>query len=242
MFNNKIAIVTGANRGIGKNIAKKLSDKKAFVIGTSTSEKGVEQINNDLYKKGKGILLNNTDYPCVKKTIKKIYKKFKTIDILINNAGIIKDKILPLMSLTDWFDVLNTNLTSVFYLSKHVVKIMLRQKRGRIITIGSVIGKLGNLGQTNYSTSKSGIIGFNKSLALEVASRGITANIVSPGFIQTNMADELTNIKKKYLEKIPMKRIGSVEDISNAVIFLASDKASYITGETLHVNGGLYMK
>lgn len=241
-FDNKIAIVTGANRGIGENIAKKLSCKGAFVIGTSTSTEGVKKITNNLYKKGKGILLNNIDYKGVKKTIKKIYQEFNRIDILINNAGIIKDKILPLMSFKDWFDVLNINLTSVFYISKQVIKIMIQQRKGRIITIGSVIASIGNLGQTNYSASKSGLIGFNKSLALEVASRGITANIVSPGFINTNMTHKTSEIKKKYLKKIPMNRIGSVEDISNAVLFLASDKASYITGETLHVNGGLYMQ
>ncbi|BBI01279.1 3-oxoacyl-[acyl-carrier protein] reductase [Buchnera aphidicola (Nipponaphis monzeni)] len=240
-INNKIALVTGANRGIGKYISKKLAKNGAIVIGTSTSLTGVNQINKFLNNKCQGMILDITDSNAIKYTVKTIHNKFEHIDILVNNAGIIKDNILLKMPFKDWINVLNTNLTSIFNITKSVIKKMVLQKKGRIITIGSVIGDIGNYGQTNYSASKSGIIGFNKSLALEVASRGITVNIVSPGFINNGMTKKIKNLKK-IMSKIPMLRFGTAEDVANAVLFLASDYSSYITGETLHVNGGLFMK
>jgi 3-oxoacyl-[acyl-carrier protein] reductase len=174
--------------------------------------------------------------------MKEIYKKKYSIDILINNAGIKLDNLLVYMNNKEWENVIKINLTSIFYMSKSVIRSMIKNKYGRIITIGSVIGYVGNEGQVNYSASKSGLIGFHKSLALEVASKGITVNIVAPGFIKTNLTKSLNVFQyKKHLSKIPMKRIGTVEEIADAVIFLSSEKASYITGHTLHVNGGMYM-
>ncbi|WP_367678752.1 3-oxoacyl-ACP reductase FabG [Buchnera aphidicola] len=235
-------MITGANTGIGKNIAQYFVQKNIIVIGTATSMQGVTIIKKYLHKKGTGIILNLKDLKSIKLTIKNIYKKYGSIDILINNASVKFDKLLFNMTEKEWIDTLTINLTSIFYTCKSVVRYMIKKKYGRIISIGSVIGDIGNIGQINYSTTKAGLIGFNKSLALEIARFGITANIISPGIINTGMLQKLSfKQKQEYLFKIPLKRFGSPQDISNAALFLSSNKASYITGQTIHVNGGMYL-
>ncbi|WP_367682250.1 3-oxoacyl-[acyl-carrier-protein] reductase [Buchnera aphidicola] len=237
-----MALVTGANQGIGKEIAKKLSEKGIKVIGTSTTINGVKIINQYLKKNGFGFVLNLKDTDSILEKMKEIYKKNYSIDILINNAGIKSDNLLVYMNSREWENVIKINLTSIFYMSKSVIRSMIKNKYGRIITIGSVIGSIGNRGQVNYSASKSGLIGFHKSLALEVASKGITVNIVAPGLIDTQLTKKLNILQyKKHLSNIPMQRLGTTKEIADAVMFLSSEKASYITGQTLHINGGMYM-
>ncbi|ANZ22556.1 beta-ketoacyl-ACP reductase [Buchnera aphidicola (Diuraphis noxia)] len=237
----KTALVTGANQGIGKAIAKKLAENGIQIIGTSTSQKGVEKINQYLKNDGYGLILNLKNSKSIIQGIRKISQN-KSIDILINNAGIKEDNLLIKMTEREWNNVIKINLTSIFYLVKQVLQSMIKKRYGRIITIGSVIGQIGNKGQVNYSSSKSGLIGFHKSLALEVASKGITVNIVSPGLIKTDFIKNLNVIqKKKYLSQIPMKRLGNPIEIAESVMFLVSEKSSYITGHTLHVNGGMFM-
>ncbi|QCI18888.1 beta-ketoacyl-ACP reductase [Buchnera aphidicola] len=238
----RTALVTGANKGIGKAIAIKLLKKGIKVIGTSTSKNGVKTINEYLKNNGFGFILDLKDTESITEKIKEIYKNKCSIDILINNAAVKADKLLVQMNNKEWEDIIKINLISIFYISKAVIPSMIKKKTGRIITIGSIIAYIGNKGQANYSASKSGLIGFHKSLALEVASKGITVNIIAPGLIKTDFIKDLNKIQyKKYLSYIPMKRLGTVEEIANAVIFLSSTNASYITGQTLHVNGGMYM-
>ncbi|QFQ32522.1 beta-ketoacyl-ACP reductase [Buchnera aphidicola (Aphis fabae)] len=238
----KTALVTGANKGIGKAIAIKLLEQGIRVIGTSTNKYGVQTINKYLKKNGFGFILDLKDTNSITEKIKEIYKHKYSIDILVNNAGVKLDKLLVHMNNTEWEDIIKINLTSIFYTSKAVIRSMIKKKEGRIITINSIIGYTGNKGQINYSTAKSGLIGFHKSLALEVASKGITVNMVAPGLIQTDFIKNLNIFQyKKYLSNIPMKRLGKAEEIADAVIFLSSKKASYITGQTLHINGGMYM-
>lgn len=241
-FSGKIALITGASRGIGRAIAEKFVACGATVIGTATTENGVQEINQYLAGKGKGLLLNVTDINSVEVLFKTIDTEFGSIDILVNNAGITADNLLMRMKDDDWLKVIETNLTSVFRLAKMAIRYMTKKRAGRIISIGSVVGSMGSPGQTNYSAAKAGIIGFSKSLAEEVASRGITVNVVSPGFIETKMTQVLTEHQRTgILAKIPSNRLGKPEEVANAVAFLASDEAGYITGETLHVNGGMYM-
>ncbi|QJC28050.1 3-oxoacyl-[acyl-carrier-protein] reductase [Enterobacteriaceae endosymbiont of Plateumaris braccata] len=239
----KLALVTGASRGIGYYISNTLAHYGAKVIGTSKSINGVKIINKYLDKKGIGLILDLiSNTVSVKNFLNDIRHKFGNIDILVNNAGIISDSLLINMKDSEWNNVLMTNLTSVFKLSQEVIRYMLKKSFGRIISIGSIIGSIGNIGQVNYAASKSGLIGFSKSLALEVAHKGVTVNIISPGFIETDMTCKLSKHTKNHiLSKIPFKRFGTPQEIANVVAFLASDKASYITGETIHVNGGLYM-
>lgn len=238
----KIALVTGATRGIGRAIAEELSAKGAFVIGTATSEKGAESISAYLGEKGKGLVLNVADAQSIDAMLAQIKADFGDIDILVNNAGITRDNLLMRMKDEEWFDILQTNLTSVFHLSKAMLRSMMKKRFGRIITIGSVVGSMGNPGQANYCAAKAGLIGFSKALAKEVASRGITVNVVAPGFIATDMTDALTEEQKvATLANVPAGRLGEPKDIAKAVAFLASDDAGYITGSTLHVNGGMYM-
>ncbi len=241
-LSGKIALVTGASRGIGKAIAEKLVACGATVIGTATTEKGAEAISQYLDQNGKGLALNVTDEASIESVISTIKAEFGDIDILVNNAGITRDNLLMRMKEDEWQDILDTNLTSVFRLSKALMRTMMKKRYGRIITIGSVVGTMGNAGQANYAAAKAGLIGFSKSLALEVASRGITVNVVAPGFIETDMTAALTDEQKALtLAQVPAGRLGEPTEIANAVAFLASGEASYITGETLHVNGGMYM-
>ncbi|MGJ0627171.1 3-oxoacyl-ACP reductase FabG [Xenorhabdus bovienii] len=241
-FDGKIALVTGASRGIGRSIAELLVERGARVIGTATSENGAEAISAYLGDKGKGFVLNVTDSESVEKALSNIRAEFGEIDILVNNAGITRDNLLMRMKDGEWQDIIDTNLSSIFRLSKAVMRSMMKKRYGRIISIGSVVGTMGNAGQANYAAAKAGVIGFSKSLAREVASRGITVNVVAPGFIETDMTRALTDDQRAgILSEIPASRLGNAKEIASAVAFLASDEAAYITGETLHVNGGMYM-
>ncbi|WP_416375467.1 3-oxoacyl-ACP reductase FabG [Shewanella intestini] len=238
----KIALVTGASRGIGRAIAETLQNAGATVIGTATSEKGAQAIQQYLGDTGFGLVLNVTQSESVKDLYAQIKDKAGEVDILVNNAGITRDNLMMRMKDDEWQDIIDTNLTSLFKLSKPVMRPMMKKRHGRIISIGSVVGTMGNAGQVNYSAAKAGLIGFTKSLAREVASRHITVNAIAPGFIQTDMTDELTPEQQQaIMSQVPMERLGQAQEIANAVLFLASDSASYITGETLHVNGGMYM-
>ena len=241
-FDGKIALVTGASRGIGRAIAEKLIACGATVIGTATSENGAKAISEYLGNKGKGFVLNVTETDSIEKFLADVRAEFGEIDILVNNAGITRDNLLMRMKDDEWQDIIDTNLSSVFRLSKAVMRAMMKKRYGRIITIGSVVGTMGNAGQANYAAAKAGVIGFSKSLAREVASRGITVNVVAPGFIETDMTRALTEDQRAgILSKVPANRLGDAKEIASAVAFLASDEAGYITGETLHVNGGMYM-
>ena len=238
----KIALVTGATRGIGRAVAEELVSKGAFVIGTATSEKGAESISAYLGEKGKGLVLNVADQASIDAVLEQIKQEFGDIDILVNNAGITRDNLLMSIKDEEWFHILQTNLSSVYHLSKAMLRTMMKKRFGRIINIGSVVGSMGNAGQTNYCAAKAGLIGFSKALAKEVASRGITVNVVAPGFIATDMTDVLSEeLKNNLLTQIPAGRLGEPKDIAKAVAFLASEDASYINGTTLHVNGGMYM-
>ena len=238
----KIALVTGATRGIGRAVAEELVSKGAFVIGTATSEKGAESISAYLGEKGKGLVLNVAEQASIDAVLEQIKQEFGDIDILVNNAGITRDNLLMRMKDEEWFDILQTNLSSVYHLSKAMLRTMMKKRFGRIINIGSVVGSMGNAGQTNYCAAKAGLIGFSKALAKEVASRGITVNVVAPGFIATDMTDVLSEeLKNNLLTQIPAGRFGEPKDIAKAVAFLASEDAAYINGTTLHVNGGMYM-
>lgn len=242
-LSGQIALVTGASRGIGKAIAEKLAQAGATVVGTATSQVGAEGISAYLSEyNGQGQVLDVADQDSIDALLKSMKGTVGLPTVLINNAGITNDKLLLRMSADDWDQVINTNLSSIYKMSKACIRGMMKAKTGRIINIGSVIGNLGNPGQSNYAAAKAGMLGFSKSLAREIGSRGITVNVVAPGYIQTDMTDELDQSQRDNLmEQVPLKRLGSVADIANAVLFLASDQAAYITGETLHVNGGMYM-
>jgi 3-oxoacyl-[acyl-carrier protein] reductase len=238
----KVVLVTGASRGIGKSIAQTLLSMGATVVGTATSERGAENISEYLGQNGKGYVLNVTEADSIETTLAAIKADFGVVDVLVNNAGITRDNLLMRMKDAEWDDIINTNLSSVFRLSKAVMRPMMKKRQGRIINVGSVIGTMGNAGQANYAAAKAGVIGFSKSLAREVASRGITVNVVAPGFIQTDMTNELTDDQKTAtLANVPANRLGQPDEIAAAVAYLASDAAAYVTGETLHVNGGMYM-
>ncbi|MBL4712501.1 MAG: 3-oxoacyl-ACP reductase FabG [Gammaproteobacteria bacterium] len=239
----EVALVTGASRGIGKAIAEQLASMGATVIGTATSEGGAESISAYLSTLGgKGMCLNVTDTDSIAAVIKTITTDHGAISILVNNAGITKDNLLMIMKEDQWNDIIETNLTSVYRLSKAVVRTMMKARKGRIINIASVVGLTGNPGQTNYSASKAGMLGFTKSLAREIGSRKITVNCVAPGFIDTDMTRELPEEQRTALiSQIPLNRLGEPADIAAAVSFLASPAAAYITGETINVNGGMYM-
>ncbi len=241
----EIALVTGASRGIGKAIAEALVAQGATVIGTATSEKGAQSISDYLAATGatgKGMLLNVTDADSIKEVLASITEEFGAVSILVNNVGITRDNLLMMMKDDQWNDIIDTNLSSIFRLCKAVIRPMMKARKGRIINIASVVGLTGNPGQTNYSAAKAGIIGFSKSLAREIGSRNITVNTVAPGFIDTDMTKALPEEQREALIKqIPLNQLGQPEDIANAVAFLASPQASYITGETINVNGGMYM-
>ena len=244
MLNEKLVLVTGASRGIGQAIALTLGKSGATVIGTATSEEGANKIskifaeNNIL---GKGMRLDVTDNEQISELLKSITADYGSVDILVNNAGITRDNILVRMKEDEWDDIINTNLSSVYRMSKAVLRGMIKKRSGRIVSITSVVGAMGNSGQTNYAAAKAGIMGFTKSLAREVGSRGITVNTVAPGFIQTDMTDALPDEQKKALSsQIPMARLGTADEIAQTVLFLAGEGGSYITAQTLHVNGGMY--
>lgn len=241
----KIALVTGASRGIGSAVALTLAQKGAYVIGTATTEEGALKFTTTLTQEniaGEGVVLDVTCRDSVEQMMARLTQENKLPSILVNNAGITCDNLLLRMDDEEWYRVIETNLNSVFRLSKACIKAMFRARWGRIISIGSVVGSSGNPGQANYTAAKAGLIGFSKSLAQEIGSRGITVNVVSPGFIDTDMTAALPDlVKEEMLKRIPMKRLGKVEDIAETVAFLASDSANYITGETIHVNGGMYM-
>ena len=241
-MSNQIALVTGASRGIGRAIAERLAKDGFFVIGTATSDSGAEAISDYLGAEGKGMKLNVADPESIAEVIKSISDDFSAPAVLVNNAGITRDNLLMRMKDEEWEQIINTNLTSIFRMSKAVLRGMMKAKTGRIINISSVVGSTGNPGQVNYAAAKAGIVGFTKSMAKEVGSRNITFNTVAPGFIDTDMTRDLPEENKKaLLSSIPMGRLGDPSEIANAVSFLASDGSAYITGETLHVNGGMYM-
>ena len=243
MLDGKIVLVTGATRGIGKAIALTLGNSGATVIGTATSEAGAQNISKMLVDNkisGKGFVLDVTDNDQISSLGESIKNDFGSVDILLNNAGITRDNILLRMKEDEWEDIINTNLSSIYKMSKSVLRGMIKKRSGRIISITSVVGVMGNAGQSNYAASKAGIIGFTKSLAREVGIRGITVNAVAPGFIVTDMTDSLPEDQKEGLaSQIPMGRLGTVEEVADAVLFLAGSGGSYITGQTIHVNGGM---
>lgn len=241
-MDKKVAIVTGASRGIGRGIAEKLVADGFFVIGTATSDNGAEAISAYLGENGKGYKLNVADAADIDSFIKATGDAYGTPAVLVNNAGITRDNLLMRMKDEEWDDIIETNLTSIFRMSKAVLRGMMKARYGRIVNISSVVGSTGNAGQANYAAAKAGMVGFAKSMAKEVGSRGITVNTVAPGFIDTDMTKELSDeIKAGLLSSIALGRLGQPEEIAHAVSFLASEQASYITGETLHVNGGMYM-
>jgi 3-oxoacyl-[acyl-carrier protein] reductase len=245
MLKGQIVLVTGASRGIGAAIARELGSQGAIVCGTATSAEGASQISHYLKEanvQGSGFALDVTQPEQIDQVLKQISQQFGDVSILVNNAGITKDMLLMRMEDAEWDAVIATNLTSVYRLSKAVLRPMMKARSGRIISISSVVGHMGNAGQANYCAAKAGMTGFTKSLAHEVGSRGITVNCVAPGFIDTDMTKGLPDEHKEALLKhVPLGKLGQPEDIASAVAFLASPQAGYITGETIHVNGGMYM-
>jgi 3-oxoacyl-[acyl-carrier protein] reductase len=242
---NEIAFVSGASRGIGKEIALELGRQGAVVVGTATSESGAENITNYLKEndiQGMGVAMNVTEQASIDAALKQVQEAYGAPTILVNNAGITRDNLLMRMKDEEWEAIMTTNLSSIYRLSKACLRAMMKARKGRIISIASVVGVSGNAGQTNYAAAKAGVIGFSKSLAREVGSRGITVNVVAPGFIDTDMTRALPDAQREaLLAQIPLVRLGQPEEIAKAVGFLASPGAAYITGETIHVNGGMYM-
>lgn len=244
-LSGKIALITGASRGIGHAIMLQLAQQGAMVVGTATSEAGITKIESalaDLGYTGKGLTLNVSEPESIDRLISTLKADVGMPDILVNNAGITRDNLLMRMSEEEWHAVINTNLTAIYRLSKACLRPMMKSKWGRIVTVGSVVGSMGNPGQANYCAAKAGLVGFSKSLAKEVASRNVTVNVVAPGFIETDITAVLPQDQKEMLmNHIPAQRMGTAQDIAAAVGFLASIDAGYITGETLHVNGGMYV-
>lgn len=241
-MDKQIALVTGASRGIGRAIAERLAQDGFFVIGTATTDSGADSISAYLGDLGKGLKLDVANSDSIADVIKVVNDDFGAPAVLVNNAGITRDNLLMRMKDEEWDDIINTNLTSIFRMSKAVLRGMMKAKTGRIINISSVVGITGNAGQANYAAAKAGMVGFAKSMAKEVGSRNITINTVSPGFIDTDMTKELgDDIKTALLASIPLARLGQAEEIAHTVSFLASSGAAYITGENIHVNGGMFM-
>ena len=244
-IDGKVALVTGATRGIGKAIALQLASQGAVVIGTATSDSGAQSITEALKgagNAGMGMVLNVSSAESVDATLKAIVEAFGAPTILVNNAGITRDNLLMRMKNDEWDDVVNTNMSSIFRMSKGCLRGMTKARWGRVVNISSVVGSMGNMGQANYAAAKAGVEGFSRAMAREVASRNVTVNSIAPGFIATDMTEALSDEQKDVLRKqIPLQRLGAPEDIANIVGFLASDAGAYITGETIHVNGGMYM-
>lgn len=241
-FAGRVALVTGATRGIGRAVAVALAECGATVIGTATSEAGAQSIGEALGAKGRGIVLNVTDAEASKAALEAVVAEFGRIDILVNNAGITRDMLAMRLSDEAWDAVIETNLTSVFRLTRAALRPMMKQRYGRIINMSSVVGVMGNAGQANYAAAKAGMIGMSRSIAREVASRGVTVNCVAPGFIETDMTAALPeDVKKNLMGQIPASRLGKTDDIAAAVLYLASEPAGYVTGTVLHVNGGMFM-
>ncbi len=241
-LSGEIALVTGASRGIGASIAEALAAAGATVVGTATSQGGADSITETLAGRGRGVVLNIADDESVQAAIKDIQGNEGSPGILINNAGITRDNLLMRMKAEEWDDVIATNLTGLYRVSKACLRGMMKAKKGRIISIASVIAVMGNAGQSNYAATKAGMIGFSKSLAREIGSRGITVNVVAPGFIDTDMTKVLPEEQRAaMLSQVPLGKLGEGQDIANSVLFLASKAGAYITGETLHVNGGMVM-
>ena len=237
----KTALVTGASRGIGAAIAQRLADENCFVVGTATSESGAQKISADLAGRGTGMVLKIEDPESVAELLNNITQDVSTPQILINNAGITRDNLLLRMSEEEWTDVVDTNINGMYRLTKACLRGMVKARWGRIVNVGSVVARMGNPGQSNYVASKAAVEGFGRALALEIASRNITVNTVAPGFIGTDMTNELTEQQTQtMLERIPLGRVGSVHEVASAVAYLASEEASYITAQTLQVNGGMY--
>ncbi len=245
MVEQKVALVTGASRGIGKAIAQNLGQQGLLVVGTATSEQGADAITAYLANEGlsgQGMCLDVSDEGSVEQVIKTIIKEIGPVSVLVNNAGITRDNLLMRMKPNEWEEVVETNLTALYRVVKACLRPMMKLDSGRIINIASVVGSNGNMGQTNYAATKAGMLGFTKSLAREIGSRNITVNAVAPGFIDTDMTKALSDEQKEALmSTVPLQRFGQADEIAAAVGFLASDAAAYITGETLHVNGGMYM-
>ena len=239
---DRVTLVTGATRGIGAAIAKALAEAGARVVGTATSQDGADKITDALGALGgRGIVLNVTDGAAIERAVKDIEAKEGAVAILVNNAGITRDTLLMRMKDDDWDAVMDTNLKSVFRLTRAVSRPMMKARFGRVVNIGSVVGSMGNAGQVNYAAAKAGLIGLTKSLAAELGSRGITVNLVAPGFIDTDMTQSLPEAQRaKLIDLIPVGRLGSPDDIAHAVKFLCHENAGYVTGTTLHVNGGMY--
>ena len=244
MLDGKLVLVTGASRGIGKAIALTLGRAGATVIGTATTETGADNVSKvfaDSKISGKGMKLDVTDSEQVSNLVKNIGEDFGSVDILVNNAGITRDNILLRMKEDEWEDIISTNLSSIYKMSKSVLRGMIKKRSGRIISITSVVGAMGNAGQSNYGAAKAGIIGFTKSLAREVGVRGVTVNAIAPGFIETDMTNSLPDDQKEALAaQIPMGRLGTANEVAQVVLFLAGESGSYITAQTIHVNGGMY--
>ena len=245
LFQDKVAIVTGASQGIGKKIALTLAEEGSHVCVFDVVQDGAKDVVNEILRAGGRasahcIDVSNTEQ--VMTAVDAVVKSYSTVHFLVNNAGIIRDNLLMRMKAEEWDSVINVNLKGVFNCSKAVIRTMMGSRFGRIVNISSVVGEMGNVSQTNYSASKAGVIGFTKSLAREVASRGITVNAIAPGYIETTMTDNLSDaVKEIFLNMIPLKKLGKPEDVANAVRFLLSDDASYITGQVLNINGGMYM-
>ena len=241
-MSKKIALVTGASRGIGRAIAERLANDGLYVIGTATTDQGADAIATYLKDNGQGMQLDVSRSDSVTEVVKKISDEIGALTVLVNNAGITKDNLLMRMKDDEWEHIINTNLTSIFRLSKAVLRGMMKAKTGRIVNISSVVGNTGNAGQCNYAAAKAGMLGFTKSMAKEVGSRNITVNTVAPGFIDTDMTKDLPDESKNaLLNTIPLARLGEASEIAHTVSFLVSEGASYITGETIHVNGGMFM-
>lgn len=237
----KTALVTGASRGIGRAIASRLAADGFYVFGTATTQSGADRVSESLDSNGSGVQLQLTDAHSIDSALQTIAESKRTISVLINNAGITRPSLLLRMSETMWDEVLDTNLTGFFHITKPLLRGMIKERWGRIVNLGSVVARLGNVGQTNYCATKAGIEGFTRALAMEVASRGITVNCVAPGLISTDMTSEMSaRGESKLLALVPLGRAGTPEDVAHAVAFLVSTEASYITGQTIHVNGGMF--